>query len=110
MVIFWWASIQIKYRMQISVRIFFDWTIIIMNKLLFEEEFLFVSGEEYASMPPVFHIEDYDTCMLMGEKALYCYIKFKLKPIESVNESRIWKVIKVKSCFVEETTIPKIWL
>lgn len=56
----------------------------------------FFAAEEYALMPSIFEVEDYDKCMQMKEKALYCYIKFELKPLDRQNTSKTWKIIKVK--------------
>lgn len=44
-------------------------------------------------MPTLFHLDDYDGCMLLGEKALYCTFSYQLEPLEESNE--IWEIIKV---------------
>ncbi|XP_063923012.1 nose resistant to fluoxetine protein 6-like [Zophobas morio] len=49
---------------------------------------------EYASMPEVFHLDDYDRCMLHGPDALYCSISFQLYPKTAENTSDAWKVIE----------------
>ncbi|KAJ3659719.1 hypothetical protein Zmor_011393 [Zophobas morio] len=53
-----------------------------------------VTETEYASMPEVFHLDDYDRCMLHGPDALYCSISFQLYPKTAENASDTWKVIE----------------
>lgn len=44
-------------------------------------------------MPDLFHLDDYDKCMLNKETALYCTFSYKLEPLNSDN--RIWDLIQV---------------
>ncbi|XP_063923191.1 nose resistant to fluoxetine protein 6-like isoform X2 [Zophobas morio] len=53
-----------------------------------------LSDREYASMPPLFHMDDFDTCMSYGENALYCAIEFQLSPKNLHNTSEVWKIIQ----------------
>nr|CAH7730472.1 unnamed protein product [Callosobruchus chinensis] len=52
-----------------------------------------VTDEEYASQPPVFHIDDYDTCMLLKHK-LYCHVNFQLQPVDKDKPSPVWNTIQ----------------
>jgi hypothetical protein len=54
-----------------------------------------VSEKEYALMPPLFHLDNYDSCMLHGDEALYCMVTIQLFPINPNNTSKIWKIIEV---------------
>ncbi|KAF5307205.1 hypothetical protein FQR65_LT00721 [Abscondita terminalis] len=56
-------------------------------------ETMALTDEEYNSMPPLFHVDDYDRCMSLGKKALYCAITVQLKPLGS-NNSTIWHIIE----------------
>ncbi|KAF2884302.1 hypothetical protein ILUMI_21864 [Ignelater luminosus] len=53
-----------------------------------------VTDTEYALMPPLFHLDDFDRCMILGEKALYCSITAQLEPIDAKHPSRVWKIIQ----------------
>ncbi|CAH1371478.1 unnamed protein product [Tenebrio molitor] len=53
-----------------------------------------VSEKEYALMPPLFHLDNYDSCMLHGDEALYCMVTIQLFPINPNNTSKIWKIIE----------------
>lgn len=57
------------------------------------ETFGTVSDEEYNSMPPLFHMDDYDRCMSLADKTLYCSITVQLSPLGS-NNSTIWNIIE----------------
>ncbi|VEN42015.1 unnamed protein product [Callosobruchus maculatus] len=52
-----------------------------------------VTDEEYAAQPPVFHIDDYDTCMLLKHK-LYCYVHFQLQPNDKNKPPPVWNTIQ----------------
>ncbi|CAH1959032.1 unnamed protein product [Acanthoscelides obtectus] len=56
-------------------------------------ELLGVTDEEYATQPPVFHFDDYDTCMMLKKK-LYCYVNFELKPTNREKPSPVWNTIE----------------
>ncbi|KAJ3650137.1 hypothetical protein Zmor_021845 [Zophobas morio] len=45
-------------------------------------------------MPPLFHFDDYDRCMLRGDDSLYCSITFQLYQNESSNVTEIWNTIE----------------
>lgn len=47
-------------------------------------------------MPQLFHLDDYDECMYLEEKALYCTFTYELQPIFVEEKSSIWNIIKVK--------------
>uniref|UniRef100_A0A6P7GPX5 Nose resistant to fluoxetine protein 6-like isoform X2 n=1 Tax=Diabrotica virgifera virgifera TaxID=50390 RepID=A0A6P7GPX5_DIAVI len=54
-----------------------------------------ISDGEYALMPTLFHLDDYDECMLLNEKALYCTFRFELQPLSVDNVSDIlWIVLQ----------------
>ncbi|KAF5301330.1 hypothetical protein FQA39_LY10728 [Lamprigera yunnana] len=53
--------------------------------------------EEYNAMPTLFYMDDYDVCMSLKEKALYCSVTVQLSPLTSPNVT-IWNIIhKVSS-------------
>ncbi|CAG9821311.1 unnamed protein product [Phaedon cochleariae] len=56
-----------------------------------------ITDEEYASMPELFQVDNYDTCMMLGKKAFYCSITYQLEPIDQRNPPNIWRVIKEAS-------------
>ncbi|XP_056632174.1 nose resistant to fluoxetine protein 6-like [Diorhabda sublineata] len=56
-----------------------------------------VTDEEYAYMPDVFNIENYETCMLLKDKALYCDLEYKIFPVNPNNPPEVWKTIKAVS-------------
>ncbi|KAF5301329.1 hypothetical protein FQA39_LY10727 [Lamprigera yunnana] len=63
----------------------------------FAEEIVNVSDEEYNAMPTLFYMDDYDVCMSLKEKALYCSVTVQLSPSSSTNVT-IWNIIhKVSS-------------
>lgn len=63
--------------------------------------FFLFSEKEYALMPPIFHLDDWDRCMLLQEDAFYCNIRYDLEPLDQTNHSKIWSIIDVKSLFFE---------
>ncbi|CAH0550013.1 unnamed protein product [Brassicogethes aeneus] len=52
-----------------------------------------VTDEEYASIPELFHMDNYDKCMLMGEKAFFCSTQYNLEPLNPQNASKTWRII-----------------
>nr|XP_023022547.1 nose resistant to fluoxetine protein 6-like [Leptinotarsa decemlineata] len=44
-------------------------------------------------MPPVFHQDNYDKCMLLDEEALYCSFTYKMTA-RNDNNTDIWKIIQ----------------
>ncbi|KAK5647502.1 hypothetical protein RI129_002394 [Pyrocoelia pectoralis] len=52
-----------------------------------------VSEEDYNDMPLLFHVDDYDRCMALKQKALYCSITVQLSPLHG-NHSKVWKTIE----------------
>ncbi|XP_049824760.1 nose resistant to fluoxetine protein 6-like [Aethina tumida] len=56
-----------------------------------------ITGSEYAQMPPVFHLDDFDRCMLLEEKALYCTISLNLQGLNPNSPSKSWEIIKAAS-------------
>ncbi|KAJ8927036.1 hypothetical protein NQ314_020599, partial [Rhamnusium bicolor] len=54
--------------------------------------------KQYASMPQLFHQDNYDKCMLLKDEALYCTFTYELQPLKVNNVSETWKIInKVSS-------------
>ncbi|KAL3288864.1 hypothetical protein HHI36_003311 [Cryptolaemus montrouzieri] len=49
----------------------------------------------YGRLPPVFQMDDFDRCMLLGVEALYCTIEFQLRPVDPENITDEWKQIMV---------------
>ncbi|KAJ8938257.1 hypothetical protein NQ318_001790, partial [Aromia moschata] len=60
---------------------------------------IFPLDKDYASMPPLFHLDDYDECMLLREDGLYCKFTFELQPLQLEKQNHIWNVVSVKSFF-----------
>lgn len=46
-------------------------------------------------MPPLFSMDDYEDCMLLKQKSLYCRLTYELEPINKDNSSQVWKIVKV---------------
>ncbi|CAH1107188.1 unnamed protein product [Psylliodes chrysocephalus] len=61
---------------------------------LFSSGVSHITDKEYGLMPEVFKVDNYDTCMLLEEKAFYCEINVKLAPINPENPPKLWKIIK----------------
>lgn len=57
-----------------------------------------ISDKQYASMPLLFHQDNFDKCMLLEEDALYCSITYELQPLYPSNSSEMWNIISV--CFI----------
>ncbi|KAG5866007.1 hypothetical protein JTB14_018187 [Gonioctena quinquepunctata] len=53
-----------------------------------------VTDEQYASMPTLFEVDDYDTCMMFGKRALYCIVHYQLAPLDEKNPPEVWNTIK----------------
>ncbi|KAF2884301.1 hypothetical protein ILUMI_21863 [Ignelater luminosus] len=53
-----------------------------------------VTDAEYELMPPIFHLDNFDQCMVLGEKALYCSISIQLEPVDSKHPSQVWKITR----------------
>ncbi|KAL3270221.1 hypothetical protein HHI36_009277 [Cryptolaemus montrouzieri] len=53
-----------------------------------------ISDKEYARLPPVFELDNFDRCMLLEDEALYCMIEFHLQPIDPKNTSKTWNNIQ----------------
>ncbi|KAK9874063.1 hypothetical protein WA026_002418 [Henosepilachna vigintioctopunctata] len=53
-----------------------------------------VSENDYAVLPPVFEVDNFDRCMLLGDEALYCTIDFQLAPEDAKNPTETWKKIQ----------------
>ncbi|XP_074037425.1 O-acyltransferase like protein isoform X2 [Leptinotarsa decemlineata] len=53
-----------------------------------------VTDEQYASMPKLFEVDDYDTCMMLGKKSFYCSVSYRVVPLNAENPTEIWKIIK----------------
>ncbi|KAB0804317.1 hypothetical protein PPYR_01287 [Photinus pyralis] len=52
-----------------------------------------VSDADYNEMPLLFHVDDYDRCMALKQKALYCSVTIQLSPFHT-NHSKVWKTIE----------------
>lgn len=50
------------------------------------------TSEQYSSVPPLFLMDDYEQCMLVKEKSLYCSFTYQL---QSANDSQVWHIVKV---------------
>lgn len=71
-----------------------------MNEFIrFDEIFLKLLDEEYARMPELFYLDDYDRCMLNKDKSQYCNFVYQLEPINSENSSEVWKIVHVSEIF-----------
>lgn len=46
-------------------------------------------------MPSVFYMDNYDDCMLVKNKSLFCSFNYQLEPIDKNNASDVWKIIDV---------------
>lgn len=57
-------------------------------------KFSFVD-KEYAKLPPIFHTDNYDTCLLHDDEALYCSITYELEPLDRGNPSETWQLLDV---------------
>nr|XP_023025742.1 nose resistant to fluoxetine protein 6-like [Leptinotarsa decemlineata] len=54
-----------------------------------------VSDKQYASMPALFHQDNYDKCMLLDDEALYCSFIYKMEPRPNgANSTDTWKIIQ----------------
>ncbi|KAF2888954.1 hypothetical protein ILUMI_17219, partial [Ignelater luminosus] len=53
-----------------------------------------VTDTEYALMPSVFHMDDFDQCMVLGEEMLYCFVTTELRPTNPKQPSQVWKIIE----------------
>lgn len=60
------------------------------------QNYILITDLEYASMPPVFHLDDFDRCMVLGEKAYYCTVTAQVAPLDPKNPSEVWKTIQVR--------------
>lgn len=56
-----------------------------------------VLGADYASMPPLFHLDDYDRCMSNKQSSLYCSFVYQLEPENRKNVSDVWNVVEVRT-------------
>lgn len=54
-----------------------------------------LTDEEYAKLPPIFHNDDYDKCMLLDEDAFYCTLTYELRPLDVTNPSETWQLLEV---------------
>jgi hypothetical protein len=80
---------------QVVLAVYLLWT----HKNLVTAE---VIEKEYALIPTLFHLDNYDNCMLYGNQALYCMVTLQLLPTNPNETSKIWKTIEVSVdfCFV----------
>ncbi|XP_060519216.1 O-acyltransferase like protein-like isoform X2 [Cylas formicarius] len=53
-----------------------------------------VTDQQYASMPDLFYLDNFDKCMLYGDRALFCSFRYTLEPIDGQNVSEVWKIIQ----------------
>ncbi|XP_045483781.1 nose resistant to fluoxetine protein 6-like isoform X2 [Harmonia axyridis] len=58
------------------------------------QSFSLYPDEDYSSLPPVFKADNFDNCMLLREKALYCTISYQLQAVDEENPSKKWNNIK----------------
>lgn len=56
----------------------------------------FILDKEYAQMPELFHMDNYDRCMLRGDESFFCSFDYQLEPLDFNNVSDTWKIIQVK--------------
>ncbi|KAK4885463.1 hypothetical protein RN001_001734 [Aquatica leii] len=52
-----------------------------------------VAEKDYALMPPLFYTDDFDRCLMLGEKALFCTVTVQLGPVRN-NYSKVWTIIE----------------
>ncbi|KAK5647499.1 hypothetical protein RI129_002391 [Pyrocoelia pectoralis] len=45
-------------------------------------------------MPELFHLDDFDRCLMLGKNALYCTVQMQIAPIRNASNSRVWKIIQ----------------
>lgn len=60
----------------------------------------FYPEKDYASIPLLFEFDNYDKCMLLEEKALFCTFTFSIEPMYPERENRIWNIVKVNKLFI----------
>ncbi|KAL3270226.1 hypothetical protein HHI36_009282 [Cryptolaemus montrouzieri] len=53
-----------------------------------------ITDKEYARLPPVFELDNFDRCMLLEDEALYCTMEFHLYPLNPKNTSKTWNQIQ----------------
>ncbi|XP_017771941.1 PREDICTED: uncharacterized protein LOC108559241 [Nicrophorus vespilloides] len=58
---------------------------------------------EYKSMPPLFHLDDFDGCLTQKSDSLYCFATVQLVPKDVDNLSKTWKIIE------EVITVPRFY-
>ncbi|KAB0804319.1 hypothetical protein PPYR_01289 [Photinus pyralis] len=68
--------------------------VLFLSALVFCECVEQVTDEEYALMPDLFHLDDFDRCLMLGKNALYCTVKLQIAPIRNSTNLRIWKIIQ----------------
>ncbi|XP_030766793.1 nose resistant to fluoxetine protein 6-like [Sitophilus oryzae] len=51
-----------------------------------------VTDKQYALMPELFYMDNFDQCMLHGDEALYCFFTYELKP--TTDNNVIWNIIQ----------------
>ncbi|XP_072399998.1 nose resistant to fluoxetine protein 6-like isoform X2 [Diabrotica undecimpunctata] len=51
-----------------------------------------VTDKDYASLPDLFHQDNFDKCMLFGDETQYCYFEYELKPLN--NDNPMWKAMQ----------------
>ncbi|KAF5301327.1 hypothetical protein FQA39_LY10725 [Lamprigera yunnana] len=52
-----------------------------------------VTGKEYALVPELFKLDDYDRCLMLKKEALYCTVTIQLIPAEN-STSEVWRTIE----------------
>ncbi|KAF5301324.1 hypothetical protein FQA39_LY10722 [Lamprigera yunnana] len=52
-----------------------------------------ITGKEYVLMPPLFHLDNFDNCWMLGEEGLFCTATIQLSPLKH-NTSKVWKIIE----------------
>ncbi|KAB0804823.1 hypothetical protein PPYR_01793 [Photinus pyralis] len=53
-----------------------------------------VSEGNYALMPELFHLDDFDRCLMLGENALYCTFKMQLAPLDEAADLKVWETMQ----------------
>jgi len=52
-----------------------------------------VTMEQMDSLPSIFEMDEYDKCLRIKPKTLYCVTHFEVTPIDPENPSEVWKVL-----------------
>ncbi|CAG9821312.1 unnamed protein product [Phaedon cochleariae] len=57
-------------------------------------EYREISDVEYASMPDLFFLDNYEKCLALGKQAVFCTLNFELQPLVENETNNLWNIIK----------------